>query len=191
MSFGKNKQKSSSSQTIDQTQTNTLSPRAYDAITGQIGDVKQQSYQMFDPSTIAQYLNPNKQAVIDASLAQADQADAQARAQQQSDFAKAGAFGDKRRGIYEAELAGNQSRDRASLIAGLESDAYDKAQSIAQSENTAGNAYNLSVQQLISSLVGMLSGEGTSTTKGTQTGTQKGTGTSFSLSASDFFPKGG
>ncbi len=191
MSFGKNKQKSSSSQTIDQTQTNTLSPRAYDAITGQIGDMRQRSYQMFDPSTISQYLNPNKQAVIDASLAQANQADAQARTQQQSDFAKAGAFGDKRRGVYEAELGAQQSRDRASLIAGLESDAYDKAQTIAQNENTAGNAYDLSVQQLISSLIGMLSGEGTSTTKGTQTGTQKGSGTSFSLSAKDFFSKGG
>lgn len=169
--------KSSGKTSQQSTQTSTLSDRAVGMTNNQIGALQGQEYQAFDPATIAKYLNPNLAAVRDATLAQADQADAVARNQQKAAFAKAGAFGDTRRGVYEAELDAAQSRDRASLIAGLNSDAYDKASTTAQTENTQGNAYSLSVQQLINQLISQFSREGTTNASGS--GKTSGTSVSF------------
>jgi len=168
------KNKSKSSGTLDQTQTQTLSDRAAGYLSGGINDLRGQSYQQFDPSSIAQYQNPYQQDVINASLAQADQTDAMARAQQQSDFAKAGAFGDKRRGIYEAQLAGDQSRDRASLIAGLNSQNYGQAQQTAIGQNDNANNYSLQIQQLLNQLYGGFANEGTTQTNQATTGKSSG-----------------
>lgn len=164
---------------MQETSVNTLSDRAVGRFDNQISNLQGQQYQAFDPSKIAQYLNPNLAAVRDATLAQSDQRDAVARNQQADQFARAGAFGDNRRGIYEAELAGNQSRDRASLIADLNTDAYARASETARGENAQGNQYNLNVQQLISQLVSQFGREGTTNT----TGSGKSSGTSFGLRA--------
>lgn len=176
------KSKTRESSTTNQTQTRALSDRAAGMLNQGISDVQGMSYGRFDPASIGQYQSPYTQNVIDASIGQADQRDAMARAQQQSDFAKAGAFGDNRRGIYEAELAGNQSRDRASLIAGLNDKAYTDARGIAQGENQNQNQYALALQQLLAQLRGGFANEGTQTMQGTTVG--KGTGTNFGLTGS-------
>lgn len=176
------KSKSRQSSTQNQTQTNTLSDRAAGMLNQGISDVQGMSYGRFDPASIGQYQSPYTEDVINASIGQADQRDAMARAQQQSDFAKAGAFGDNRRGIYEAELAGNQSRDRASLIAGLNDKAYTDARGIAQGENQNQNQYALALQQLLNQLRGGFANEGTQTMQGTSVG--KSTGTNFGLTGS-------
>lgn len=161
------KNKSRESSKTNQVQTNTLSPRAAGMLEQGISDAKGMSYGRFDPASIGQYQSPYTQSVIDASLAQADQSDAMARNQQDSDFAQAGAFGDKRRSIYEAQLAGNQSRDRASLIAGLNDKAFGQAREVAQGENQNENQMQLALQAILAQLRGGFSSEGTQTLDGT------------------------
>lgn len=173
-SLGGSKSKSKESGTNNQTQTNTLSDRAAGALNQGITDVQGMSYKRFNPNDIAQYQSPYTQSVIDASLGQADQRDAVARNQQMSQFAQSGAFGDSRRGIYEAELAGNQSRDRASLIAGLNDQAYGQARGVAQGENQSGNQYDLAIQELLARLRSGFGNEGTQTVAGKTTGKTSG-----------------
>ncbi len=177
---GGSKNKSRESSTQNQTQTRALSDRAAGMLNQGISDVQGMSYGRFDPASIGQYQSPYTEDVINASIGQADQRDAVARAQQQSDFAKAGAFGDNRRGIYEAELAGNQSRDRASLIAGLNDKAYTDARGVAMGENQNQNQFQLALQQLLNQLRGGFASEGTQTLDGRSTG--KSTGTNIGLS---------
>lgn len=176
------KDKKRQSSTTNQTQTNTLSDRAAGMLNQGISDVQGMSYGRFDPASIGQYQSPYTEDVINASIGQADQRDAVARAQQQSDFAKAGAFGDNRRGIYEAELAGDQSRDRASLIAGLNDKAFTDARGVAMGENQNQNQFQLALQQLLNQLRGGFANEGTQTMQGKSV--SKGTATSLSLTGS-------
>ena len=176
------KSKNRQSATSNETQTSALSDRAAGMLNQGISDVQGMSYGRFDPASIGQYQSPYTEDVINASIGQADQRDAVARAQQQSDFAKAGAFGDNRRGIYEAELAGNQSRDRASLIAGLNDKAFTDARGVAMGENQNQNQYALALQQLLNQLRGGFANEGTRTSVGSSTG--KSTGTNIGLSGS-------
>lgn len=162
-SKGKSRQES----VTNQTQTNTLSDRAAGMLNQGISDVQGMSYGRFDPASIGQYQSPYTKDVIDASLGLADQRDAIARNQQTSDFAQAGAFGDKRRGIYEAELEGNQSRDRAGLIAGLNDKAFGQARDVAQGENENENQMQLALQAILAQLRGGFASEGTQTLQGT------------------------
>jgi hypothetical protein len=176
------KSKSKESGTQNQVQTNTLSDRAAGMLNQGISEVQGMSYGRFDPASIGQYQSPYTENVIDASLGQADYRDAIARNQQQSEFAKAGAFGDDRRGIYEAELAGAQSRDRASLIAGLNDKAFTDARGVAQGENQNANQYALALQQLLNQLRGGFANEGTQTMDGKTTGKSSGTNLGFRAS---------
>lgn len=162
-SKGKSRQES----VTNQTQTNTLSDRAAGMLNQGISDVQGMDYKRFDPASIGQYESPYTEDVINASLSQADQRDAMARNQQLSDFAQAGAFGDNRRPVYEAELAGNQSRDRASLISGLRDNSYGQARAIAQGENQNDNQMQLALQALLAQLRGGFANEGTQTLNGT------------------------
>lgn len=177
-SKGKSRQESMT----NQTQTNTLSGRAAGMLNQGISDVKGMSYGRFDPSSIDQYQSPYTESVINSSLGLADQRDAIARNQQASDFGKSGAFGDDRRGIYEAELAGNQSRDRAGLIAGLNDRAFGQARDVAQGENQNENQMNLALQALLAQLRGGFSSEGTQTLQGTNL--TKGKTQNFGLTGS-------
>ena len=177
-----NKNKSRSSNTSNQTQTNTLSDRAVGMLNQGIADASGRTYQRFNPGDIAQYQSPYTQSVIDASIGQADRQDAIARNAQMSDFAKSGAFGDNRRGIYEAELAGNQSRDRAAMIAGLNDRAFGQARDVAQGESQNANQYDLAIQQLLAQLRGQFANEGTQTMQGSSL--TKSTGSGYSMGGS-------
>lgn len=181
LSGGKNKSKQS--QQVAQTTSNTLSDRAAGMLTGGINSLQGKTYHAYDPASAQQYMDPYQGQVIDASLAQADHADAIARAQQQSDIAGRGAFGDARRGIYEAELQGNQSRDRASLIAGLNSANYGQAQQAAMGQNDNANQYDIAIQQLINQLRGGFTNEGTQAMNGTSSGKSKGYNLGFGWGA--------
>lgn len=191
MSLSGSRSKSNKTETINQTQQSTLSDRAAGMLNQGITDAQGLSYKRFDPASIAQYQSPYTQSVIDASLGQANQQDAIARNQQQSDFAQAGAFGDDRRGVYEAELAGNQSRDRAALIAGLNDKAFGQAQGVAQGENQNANQYDLMIQQLLAQLRGGFANEGTQTVNGTNTAKGSQSGLNFGASWSSLSGFGG
>lgn len=172
-SKGKSKQKT------DQTQVNTLSDRAAGMLTGGIRDLQGRSYQEFDPANIARFQNPYNDQVRDASLAQMDQADAQSFNRLKSDLAGSGGFGNERRGVMEAELAGQQSRDRASMIAGLNAQGFQQAQGAAMGENQNANQYDLALQALINQLRGGFTNEGTQRMTGTTTGRTSGMNLGF------------
>ena len=152
------------------TETNTLSDRAVNMISGGIADTRAQTYKALDPNAYRAYMDPYATDVRDATMEQSAYADAVARNQQDDAFAKAGAFGDNRRGVYDAELASQQSRDRASMLAGLNSAGYSQALGVAQGENQGANGFALNQQQLLNQLISMFGSEGTTTSKGKSTG---------------------
>lgn len=174
LSVGGSKSKNKESATQNQTQTRTLSDRAAAGLNQGISDVSGMSYGRFDPASIGQYQSPYTEDVIDATVRRADYGDAIARNEQQDQFAKAGAFGDDRRGIYEAQLAGDQSRNRGELIAGLNDRAFGQARDVAVSENQNANQYQLMIQQLLAQLRGGFASEGTQTMDGKSTGKSSG-----------------
>jgi len=164
------------------TQTRTLSDRGAGMLTDGINDLRGMSYGRFDPASIDQYQSPYTQDVIDATVRRADQGDAIARNEQQDQFAKAGAFGDDRSGIYEAQLAGDQSRNRGELIAGLNDRAFGQARDVAVGENQNANQYQMMIQQLLAQLRGGFANEGTQTSDSTSSGTSRGRSLGFSAS---------
>lgn len=174
LSLGGSKNKSKSKSTSNETQTNTLSDRAAGLLTSQMNDVRGMSYQGLDPNAYKAFANPYEDDVIAASLAQANQSDLEAQNAFKADVAKAGAFGDKRRGIYEAELMGGQARDRASLISGMRDQNFNRATGIAQGENANQNQFTVAMQELLARLAGGFGNEGTTTRVGSGTGSQSG-----------------
>lgn len=176
LSLSGNKSKSKSRGTVDQTQSNTLSNRAAGILSGGIADLQGRNYQQFDPASIDQYESQYTDDVINASLGQADQADAQAFTALKSNLAGSGGFGNERRGVMEGELAGAQSRDRAQLIAGLRDKGFTDARTVAQGENANANQFQIQLQALINQLRGGFTNEGTQSLTGTTTGRNTGYG---------------
>lgn len=176
---GKNKSKTNSSQTQQFNQNTSMTPRAYEAVTGRMRDLEQQEYQKLDPSAYLDYLNPFQDEVIDATTADINANRDRAATGQQAEIAAAGAFGDKRRGIYEAELDGQYDRTLATTLAGLRSRGYSDAVGIAQGENTNRTAFDANTQMQINQLLSLLADE--KTTSGTSSGTAKGSQTGYNM----------
>lgn len=185
LSFGgsKSKQRQETSQSFNQTQDTRLSDRAYNAFTDRMGDLNAREYQQLDPGSVDQWMNPYQQQVVDATLANINADRTQARTGLQADWAKAGAFGNDRRGIAEAELEGQFDRTTASTLAALNSRGYEQALGVAQGENTNANAYDQNTQQMLNQLLMMLGNETTSNTRGSSKGLSKGSGSQFGFSA--------
>lgn len=120
------------------------------AVTGRVGapelaqatQVAQQAA-MFGPQQFQQnvqgFINPYQQNVVDATMARLAQARAERDAATKAQLASARAFGNERRGVYEAQLAGEQERNTAETLANLYSQGYGQA---------AQMAMNLPGQQL-------------------------------------------
>lgn len=170
-------------QTMNQTATSALSERARGMFDQQIGALGGMRYDPVGSEDIARFSNPYQADVIDATMAQLNRDRLLGQNQLKSDLGAAGAFGDKRRGILEAELAGQQDRTAAQTLAGLNSANYGQALNAAMSEGQASNAYGLNIQQLIAQLLGQSYGqEGTTTAAGQQSGSSKRTGLGFGFS---------
>ena len=180
MSIGGSKGKSKTSQSFNQTQTNTLSDRAAGLIGGQIGSLMGQDYKAFDPASMGAFSNPFTADVIDSSLARLNHEGDIARMEQKAEMAKRGAFGNDRRGIYEATLDAEIDRNRGELISGLNAANFQQSLAAALGENQNQNAYNLDIQGLISALVSQVANEGTTRGSGTSQGTTKNSGFGFS-----------
>lgn len=182
LSGGKNKSKSK--ETVAQTQVNTLSDRSAGLLSGGISDLQGKSYRELDPALVQRFADPYAKDVRDATMAQLGYEREVARNRQKADFARAGAFGNERRGIYEAELDGQYDRTTASTLAGLNSANYSQALDAARGENENFNTYDLNLQELINQLIAGFGSEGTSTLNGTTTG--KSSGYNFGFEASPF-----
>lgn len=90
-------------------------------------------------------MNPYQQQVIDASLAQMQRQEAQARTGLESTIVGSGAFNAGRRGIAEAEFAAQNLASRNAMIANLMQQGYTQAQAaaMAQQQQQASSAAGL------------------------------------------------
>ena len=179
----KNKSKTSGSQTqqFNQTQDTRLSDRAYGMVTDRMNGLGQQEYKSLDPNAYKDYMNPYQQEVIDATTADINANRALEGNNQRADIARAGAFGDSRRGVVEAELAGKYDRTLATTLAGLRSGGYRDAQGIAQGENANRNQFDMMTQQQINQLLALLGQETTTNSTGTSSGSSRGKTSGFNL----------
>jgi hypothetical protein len=94
---------------------------------GQIADIANMSPQDFAAMTQAN-LNPFQEQVIDASLARAQRERDIARTGEMADITRAGAFGNERRGVFEAERQAAFDVAQQQMIADLMSQGYSQAQ---------------------------------------------------------------
>lgn len=89
------------------------------------------------------FMNPYQQNVIDATMNRLAQARAERDAATKAQLAASRAFGNERRGVYEAQLAGEQDRTTAETLANLYSQGYGQAANLASalpSQQLAGAA---------------------------------------------------
>lgn len=188
ISGGKNKTKTTGSQTQSFDQTTSLTDQARGLLSGRVDELGGRQYQALDPNAYKAYENPYQQEVIDATTADINAQRDLAGNQQRSDIAKAGAFGDDRRGIMEADLQGQYDRTLATTLGGLRSRGYESAQGTAQGENTNKNQYQMQTEALLNQLYSILGNE--TRTQGTSKGTSKGSQTGMNLGFS-WTPAGG
>lgn len=91
---------------------------------------------MFSPQQFQQnvqgFMNPYQQNVVDATMARLAQARAERDAATKAQLAASKAFGNERRGVYEAQLAAEQDRTAAETLANLYSQGYGQAAQMAQ-----------------------------------------------------------
>lgn len=178
----KNKSKSSTNQQFNQTQTTSLSPRAYGLLTDRIGEIGGREYAALDPNAYKAYEDPYQQEVIDATTADINASRDLAMNDQRKAMLARGALGSSdRRGVEEAETRGQYDRTLATTLAGLRSRGYAQAQGIAQGENTNRNAYQAQTDAMINQLMALLANETTTNSSGTSSGTQKGKSTGMNF----------
>lgn len=126
---------------------------------------------MFNPQQFQQnvqgFMNPYQSQVVDATMARLAQARAERDAATKAQLAASRAFGNERRGVYEAQLAGEQERNTAETLANLYSQGYGQAAQMAQAlpgQQLAGASalagYGNQALQQEQARAGMLSGMG-------------------------------
>lgn len=93
--------------------------------------------------SIAKFLNPELEKVVNTTLADFDQNAGATRASQAAKGAAAGAFGGSRWGLQEGETEGQLARARATADATLRSNAYTDAEGQANNDANRGQATNL------------------------------------------------
>lgn len=126
---------------------------------------------MFNPQQFQQnvqgFMNPYQSQVVDSTMARLAQARAERDAATKAQLAASKAFGNERRGVYEAQLAGQQDLNTAQTLADLYSQGYGQAAGFAQAlpgQQLAGasalaNYGNQALQQQ-QTYAGMLQGAG-------------------------------
>lgn len=159
-----------------ETATQTLDPKLSGALYDNVARAQQLAGKPYSPLSgqqIGQYQNPYQSQVIDATVADWNQARQGAMNDVSDRYMKAGAFGGGREAVAQGVAMGQADRNLGSLIASLNSQGYSQALGVAQQENAAANQYPLLLQQLLNQSVGLIPNHGT--TNSTGSGTQKGT----------------
>lgn len=93
----------------------------------QVGDISRMTPEQYAARTAANY-NPYQEQVINASLARIGRERDIARTNEMADITRAGAFGNERRGVYEAERQAAYEIGRDQMIANLMQQGYSQAQ---------------------------------------------------------------
>ena len=81
---------------------------------------------------VAGFMSPFQSSVIDATMARLAQARAERDAATKAQMAASRAFGNERRGVYEAQLAAEQDLNTAQTLANLYQQGYGQAAGMAQ-----------------------------------------------------------
>ena len=110
---------------------------AYQPYMQQAGQFAQQAGSAITPDQINAAMNPYQQQVIDATMAQMSQKNAQQMSALKGTEAQQGAFGGSRAAVTEANLGGQQNMNMASTLAGLNNQNYNQAVAQAQANRTA------------------------------------------------------
>jgi hypothetical protein len=193
MSGRKSKTSQSQNKSFNETQDTRLSDRSFGMLNDRMSALGGRQYQTLDPGAYKDYMNPFQQEVIDATTADINAQRGLAQNQDRSNMAAAQAFGDDRRGIVEAETAGQYDRTLATTLAGLRSRGFEGAQGVAAGENNNRNQFDQNTQAMINQLMALLGNETTTNSRGTSEGQSRGTGSGFGFggSWSDRFGFGG
>jgi hypothetical protein len=77
------------------------------------------------------FMNPYQENVVDATMRRLAQSRAERDAETRARLASSRAFGNDRRGVYEAQIAGEQDLNTAQTLAGLYSQGYGQAAGLA------------------------------------------------------------
>ena len=116
---------------------------------------------------VAGFMSPYQSQVIDATMARLAQSRAERDAATRAQLAASRAFGNERRGVYEAQLAAEQDLNTAQTLANLYSQGYTQAAGMAQGlpgQQLAGAAalagYGGQALQQEQARAGMLQGVG-------------------------------
>lgn len=80
---------------------------------------------------VAGFMSPFQQNVIDATMARLESARARREAETRAQLAASRAFGNTRRGVYEANLASSESRNMAEILANLQQQGFNQAAQLA------------------------------------------------------------
>lgn len=80
---------------------------------------------------VAGFMSPFQQNVIDATMARLSQARAERDAAMRAQLAGSRAFGNTRRGVYEAQLAAEQDLNTAQVLANLQQQGFGQAAQLA------------------------------------------------------------
>lgn len=181
MSLSGNKNKTSSSGTMNQTQTNYLGQQGLNAINAGLDRIGGYQYQGATPELIDRFQNPYQQDVIDATMSDLGRQQ-QMSLQQGGDAAQAaGAFGGSRHGVADALSREAYDRNAAGTIAGLRQQGFNTALGAAQQEAAGQNAYQMALEQLYGNYANLLGQHGASSnTTGSQT--NKGSSSGFGFS---------
>ncbi len=110
---------------------------AYQPYMQQAGQFAQQAGSAITPGQINAAMNPYQQQVIDATMAQMGQKNAQQMSSLKGTEAQQGAFGGSRAAVTEATLGGQQNMNMASTLAGLNNQNYTQAVAQAQANRSA------------------------------------------------------
>ena len=81
---------------------------------------------------VAGFMSPFQSSVVDATMARLAQARAERDAATKAQMAASRAFGNERRGVYEAQLAAEQDLNTAQTLANLYNQGYSQAAGFAQ-----------------------------------------------------------
>lgn len=80
---------------------------------------------------VAGFMSPFQQNVIDATMARLESARARREADTRAQLAASRAFGNTRRGVYEASLASSEARNMAEVLANLQQQGFSQAAQLA------------------------------------------------------------
>ena len=110
---------------------------AYQPYMQQAGQFAQQAGSAITPGQINAAMNPYQQQVIDATMAQMSEKNAQQMSALKGTEAQRGAFGGSRAAVTEAMLGGQQNMNMASTLAGLNNQNYNQAIAQGQANRAA------------------------------------------------------